>query len=71
MTIGRNEGQLLVELQHLLNKFSIENGSNTPDFMLANYLVDCLKTFDSIVNAREQWYGRQNDQLPGPFIPKE
>ncbi len=34
------------------------NGSNTPDFLLASYLTGCLHTFNSIVNAREEWYGR-------------
>jgi hypothetical protein len=46
------------ELTSLLNRYSIENGSNTPDFLLANYLINCLCTFNSIVNTREEWFGR-------------
>lgn len=41
-----------------LNKVSAENGCNTPDFILAEYLVDCLSSFDKAVNSREKWYGR-------------
>lgn len=44
------------ELKALLNKYSKENGSNTPDFLLADYLVECLKIFDSITNERTAWY---------------
>jgi hypothetical protein len=38
---------------------SAENGSNTPDFILAQYLTSCLAAFDEAVNAREKWYGRE------------
>jgi len=44
------------ELEMLLNKRSKENGSNTPDFILAKFLDDCLNAFDECVNARTSWY---------------
>lgn len=50
------------ELEHLINRYSMENGSNTPDFMLAEYLIGCLKNFDLIVNKRTQWY-RNEDEM--------
>ena len=46
------------ELEHLINQYSLENGSNTPDGILADYLVDCLQAFDRAVLSREKWYGR-------------
>jgi hypothetical protein len=46
------------ELQAIVNRYSRENGSNTPDFILAEYLNTCLTAFDEAVNAREKWYGR-------------
>lgn len=46
------------ELMALINRHSMENGSDTPDFLLARYLVACLETFHSIVMRREEWYGR-------------
>lgn len=45
-------------LQSLINCESMENGSNTPDFLLADYLTDCLAVFDKAMQAREKWYGR-------------
>ena len=53
------ETQFHRELSSFLNRYSKENGSNTPDFLLASYLIGCLHTFNSIVNAREEWYGRR------------
>ena len=41
------------ELTALINKASMENGSNTPDYILAEYLNDCLSAFDKAVKARE------------------
>lgn len=44
------------ELCSLINRHSKENGSNTPDFILAEYLTDCLHAFDKAVTRRTQWY---------------
>lgn len=57
------------ELELLINKHSIENGSNTPDFLLAEFLTDCLAAFDKTTNLREKWYGRPTDG--NPFISAE
>lgn len=50
-------------LQTLINQHSQENGSNTPDFILASYLNDCLKAYNSAVTAREAWYGRTDNPI--------
>lgn len=47
------------ELTILINKYSQENGSNTPDFILAKYLFWCLQNFNEAINYREKWYGRE------------
>jgi|RhiMethySRZTD1v2_1073278.scaffolds.fasta_scaffold76128_4 hypothetical protein len=46
------------ELAALLNTYSQENGSNTPDFLLAEYLVACLATWNTYVVRRDTWYSR-------------
>jgi len=46
------------ELENLVNKYSRENGSDTPDFILARYLENALNNFDAAVREREEWYGR-------------
>jgi hypothetical protein len=47
------------ELEALLNCHSKENGSDTPDYILATYLMACLDAFDGAVNSRENWCGRR------------
>lgn len=55
-TIGKNDFQ--TELRKLLNRHSMENDSNTPDFILAEYMLNCLKAFNTATQQRETWYGR-------------
>lgn len=43
------------ELAKFLNRMSLENGSDTPDFILAEYMLDCLNAFDRAVVARDVW----------------
>lgn len=44
------------EVQTLINKCSIENESDTPDFILAQYLQDCLDVWEKAVRSRDKWY---------------
>lgn len=46
------------ELTTTLNKASAENESNTPDFILAQFLLSCLAAFNTATQQRENWYGR-------------
>lgn len=57
------------ELQDLINMHSMENGSDTPDFILAEYLDNCLKAFDTATAAREKWYGREIRSTEPPIDP--
>lgn len=47
---------LAEELAALLNRFSQENGSNTPDFLLSEYLLSCLATWNTITVKRDNWF---------------
>lgn len=49
------------EIEQAINRNCAENGSDTPDFILAEYLTECLGAFDKAVTAREKWYGRKSD----------
>jgi hypothetical protein len=49
------------ELRALINSYSKENQSDTPDFILAEFMDDCLRAFDAATVRREEWYGR----IPG------
>ncbi len=50
------------ELATLLNRHSRENVSNTPDFILRDYMWDALKAFERGVKRREEWYGITDDE---------
>jgi len=45
------------ELVKLINRFSIENESDTPDYILAIYLLNCLKAYNLAVISRDGWHG--------------
>jgi hypothetical protein len=45
-------------LRAVLNRYSVENGSNTPDFILATYMLASLKAFETASLERERWYGK-------------
>lgn len=47
------------QLESLVNRYSKENGSSTPDFILAEYLIGCLEVWNKCVLHREIWYGRE------------
>ena len=44
-------------IEQAINRHSMEGGSNTPDFILAQYLGACLAAFNEAVTARGTWYG--------------
>jgi hypothetical protein len=57
------------ELEVLLNRHSMESPSNTPDFILAKYLIDCLATYNKTIVDRANWYGRMDK--PGQSATEE
>ena len=65
------ETQFQKELATLINEYSKENDSDTPDFILARYLNAVLDNFNAAVMDREQWYGRikhvEDVELGAPF----
>ena len=46
------------ELRFLINKHSLENGSNTPDWILADYLHRCLLNFNAVLQLRDGFNGK-------------
>jgi len=46
----------LCELQTLINKYNKEKDSNTPDFILAQYLNNCLINFNLAQQQRSDWF---------------
>ena len=52
-----NSGEFRKELESLINRYSRENASNTPDHILMNFMWGCLCAFDQGTRARDNWYG--------------
>jgi hypothetical protein len=58
----------ITELRELLNRRSMENGSDTPDFILTQYLTDCLRAWNRATKRREDWYGRTAQEVSPPNV---
>lgn len=54
-----NTSNFREELTAILNQNSMENRSNTPDYILANFMMNCLEAFDKSVDDRERHYNRK------------
>lgn len=52
------------DLAGVINRHSLENGSDTPDYILAGYLSNCLRAFDNAVNARKEYFTDNDKQVP-------
>lgn len=59
--------EFALELETLINRHSLEQHSDTPDFILAQFLNAALTAFQASVRARETWYGR--DPRCGNYVP--
>lgn len=57
------------ELAGLLNRMSLENGSDTPDFILARFLGDCLLAWNGAVNARVKFKTSGEPERPSMEKP--
>lgn len=61
----RKSTTLRRELEYLLNRYSREQASNTPDFILARYLMTCLAAYEGAVNARDEFFSSR------PYTPSD
>jgi len=69
-SVTRSEPSFLRELEDLINKHSKENGSDTPDFILAQYLNNCLENFNIAQQQRSDWFRDMVEHRP-PLERKE
>lgn len=71
--IGSLDNEFKSNLAATINRHSIENQSNTPDFILAEFAEKALRLFADTSRARERWYGQslsigQADDKPLWFV---
>ena len=57
-------GDLAREMAALFNKYSCENVSGTPDFVLAEVALDAVRTFNEAVHKRAEFRGEVVDFKP-------
>jgi hypothetical protein len=50
-------------LGRVINRHSMENASDTPDFIMAEFLTKILQAFDEMIQARDKWYGGSHRRL--------
>jgi hypothetical protein len=50
------------ELEGLINSHSQENESNTPDWILAQYILKSLDAFNQATRQRERWYSSPSQE---------
>lgn len=55
-----NDTSLASELAKVLNRHNIDVDCNTPDFILAEYLIDSLTIFRRAQDVNVNWHGAQN-----------
>lgn len=58
-----DKGLFRAELEALINKYSMENNSNTPDFILADYMVNCLDAYEIAARRRTDWYNKNREVM--------
>jgi hypothetical protein len=61
--MAQNRTEFEDALRSLINRYSIENESDTPDFILASYLCRCLDVFAVAIKARDIWYKPDPDKV--------
>lgn len=52
------------ELERLINRYSGESVSGTPDFILAKFLIETLKNYNEAVSRRAEWRGETCEFKP-------
>jgi hypothetical protein len=50
-------------LARLLNIACRENASDTPDFILAQFMLQCLIAFEQASNERRAWHGEERAEV--------
>ena len=49
------------KIKDLINEFNREADSDTPDFILAEFLINCLRSLELVINKRDGWYNLPHD----------
>lgn len=62
--------EIVRDFAEVVNKHSLENLCNTPDFILGEYLFQCLMNYNDAVVSRNNWYAGSDGSVINPMEPK-
>ena len=54
LTKLKKDGDFRRELTQLINRYSIDNSYNTPDYILSDYLIKCMRTYKETIVERDR-----------------
>ncbi len=57
------------EIERAINGQGVDNALGTPDFVLAEYLIACLRAYEKIHNDRAFWFRPQSTPGLHPVRP--
>ena len=63
----KTESEFRTAIEGVINTHCMENGSNTPDFVLAEYLLSCLRAFDLATLQRSMFYSMHHQAAGDPL----
>lgn len=50
----KKDSTFRMKLERLINECSLENRSDTPDYLLADYMITCLVAYEKTVNENRK-----------------
>lgn len=66
-----NKAALRQELTDLLNRLSIDTATDTPDFILADYLIRCLVNLGTTIKNRQECVSSDRPESAKPKAEEE
>ena len=48
--------EIVMDLAKVINKYSLEQESQTPDYILAEYMLKSLSDLNRLMRDRDYWY---------------
>ena len=58
-------------LTKLLNHYNMESGADTPDFILSNYMLACLRAYDEATRGRDAFYKAPDPEVSIDAPPQQ
>ena len=71
METHKKKQKLIGAFEEIINLYSLEKDSNTPDFILAEYLYDCLMAAQLLIGKRTVWYNPEGKGTLAPPFEKK